>query len=97
MSEANARIIGIDATNLRGGGGVTHLVELLRSADPSIHGFKRIVLWGGNASLKLVEDRTWLKKQTPMALNKGLLARMFWQSFYLSKAARDGVHCGAVA
>lgn len=89
MSEAKAHIIGIDATNLRGGGGVTHLVELLRLANPKIHGFERIVLWGGSTSLKLVEDRPWLSKQTPLALNKGLLQRTFWQSYCLSTAARD--------
>ena len=89
MSEAKAHIIGIDATNLRGGGGVTHLVEMLRLANPKIHGFESIILWGGSASLKLVEDRPWLDKRTPLALDKGLLQRTFWQSYCLSKAASD--------
>ena len=30
--------LGIDATNIRSGGGVTHRVELLRATDPSAHG-----------------------------------------------------------
>ena len=29
--------VGIDASNLRLGGGITHLVELLRAADPAAH------------------------------------------------------------
>ena len=83
------RIVGIDASNLRGGGGVTHLVELLRATDPSIHDFDHIVLWGCSSSLELVEDRPWLKKRNPPALDQGMLKRIFWQSFKLSKAARD--------
>ena len=35
-SGSKSLIFGIDATNLRGGGGVTHLVELLRFAQPQL-------------------------------------------------------------
>ena len=38
--------IGIDASNIRGGGGITHLVELLNAARPSNFGFERITVWG---------------------------------------------------
>ena len=41
-NEPNQLTIGIDASNLRGG--VTHLVELLRIANPVMHGFDRIVV-----------------------------------------------------
>jgi hypothetical protein len=37
-------ILGIDASNIREGGGVTHLVELLRSVDPLVHGFSQVVV-----------------------------------------------------
>ena len=39
-------ILGIDASNLRDGGGVTHLVELLRAAVPLAYGFSQVVIWG---------------------------------------------------
>jgi glycosyltransferase involved in cell wall biosynthesis len=81
--------IGIDATNLRGGGGVTHLVEILRAAQPKLHGIKRVVVWGGISTLQLLDERPWLTKITPPALNKGLLQRTLWQRYSLSKAARD--------
>ena len=71
MNEVKSHTIGIDATNLRAGGGVTHLIELLSLAKPKIHGFDRIVVWGGRASLKRIEDRPWLDKRNPPALNKG--------------------------
>jgi hypothetical protein len=35
-------VIVIDATNIRGGGGVTHLVELLKETEPTIFGITKI-------------------------------------------------------
>lgn len=89
MSKVNPYTIGIDASNLRAGGGVTHLIELLRSAQPSEHGFYRIVIWGGKTTLKAMETQPWLIKRNPLALDKGLLQRTLWQRYRLSQAARD--------
>lgn len=89
VSSEKKRTIGIDAANLRGGGGITHLVELLRAAQPELLGIDRIVLWGGEATLNAVDDRPWLEKRNPPALNKGLLHRTIWQRFALSNAVRE--------
>jgi glycosyltransferase involved in cell wall biosynthesis len=80
-------ILGIDVTNLRDGGGVTHIIELLAAANPSAHGFSKIIIWGGSQTLEKLPQRAWLKKVNPPALNKGLLARSLWQRFSLSAAA----------
>ena len=80
--------LGIDASNLRAGGGVTHLVELLRAADPFAHGFSQVIIWGGQATLRQIEDRPWLLKRHQSLLEKGLIYRVFWQRFNLSKIAR---------
>lgn len=82
-------VIGIDAANLRGGGGVTHLVELLRAAQPGSIEIERVVIWGSTATLNALDDRPWLDKRSPPALNKGLLQRTLWQRYSLSQAARD--------
>ena len=37
-------ILGVDASNVRGGGGLTHLLELLRFAEPGDAGFDRIIV-----------------------------------------------------
>ena len=81
--------VGVDATNLRGGGGVTHLVELLSAAKPAEQDIERIIVWGCTSTLNLIKDRPWLTKRNPKALNKGLLKRSFWQRYHLSKAALD--------
>ena len=89
MDKVKAYTIGIDATNLRAGGGVTHLMELLRAVQPAQQHIDRIVVWGGKPTLKALEAQPWLSKCNPPASDKGLLQRTFWQRYRLSQAARD--------
>jgi glycosyltransferase involved in cell wall biosynthesis len=81
--------VGIDASNLRGGGGVTHLAELLRALQPDKSGVCRVVVWGGTSTLQALDDGPWLAKRSPAALDKSLLQRTLWQSRHLSAAARE--------
>lgn len=83
-------IVGIDAANIRGGGGVTHLVELLRSANPAAHGFSEVVVWGGRSTLDRIDDREWLIKSHQPMLDKSIVFRIWWQRFRLSNLARAG-------
>lgn len=89
VKKAKSLAIGIDAANLRGGGGVTHLVELLCAAQPASLGIERVVVWGGTPTLKALDNRPWLVKRNPPALDKGLLQRTLWQRYRLSQAAHD--------
>ena len=86
---ARPMIVGIDAHNIRAGGGVTHLVELLRVANPERHGFSKIVVWSGMATLQEIESRPWLEKSHQALLDKPLPHRIWWQRFRLSKLARQ--------
>lgn len=81
----NKNILGIDASNIRGGGGVTHLVELLKIENIEYYGFSKVILWGGQNTLSLVEDRTWLIKLNHNFLNKSLPFRIIWQLFFIEK------------
>ena len=80
-------ILGIDAFNIRTGGGVTHLVELLGSADPLAYGFKQVIVWGGTTTLAKIADRDWLHKVNVPLLDRGLPYRVFWHRFRLRKLA----------
>lgn len=82
-------IVGIDATNIRSGGGVTHLLELLRAAQPAALGIARIVVWSNWTTLQALVDQPWLTKRSPSALNGSLIQRMLWQRFRLSQSAHD--------
>lgn len=81
-------IVGIDCSNVRSGGGLTYLVELLTALDLDKHAISRIVLWGGAQTIEKLPDRPWLELVNPPVLNQGLLQRMWWQRFNLSRAAR---------
>jgi hypothetical protein len=50
-------IVGIDASNIRSGGGVTHLKELLAAAEPNRQGVQHVIVWGGRATLGQLPER----------------------------------------
>ena len=85
-------ILGIDAFNLSFGGGVTHLIELLRNADPQRFGFHKVIIWGSTSTLMKIEDRPWLCKMPLSVLNGGLFRRFLWHKFELKRLAHS-VHC----
>lgn len=80
-------VVGIDASNIRAGGGLTHLVECLRAVTPERGGFSRVIVWAGRATLGQLDDRPWLQKCTSWWLNGPLPVRAFWQRFLLSRLA----------
>ena len=87
-TESKGLVIGIDASNLRQGGGVTHLVELLSVVEPSLHGIERVVIWGASKTLIQLREHPWLEKvMLPRGVDLGLIQRTFWQHFKLSQAA----------
>jgi glycosyltransferase involved in cell wall biosynthesis len=81
-------VIGIDATNIRRGGGRTHLIELLSAADPVRDSFSEVVVWASKETLLKLPNYPWLTKQWSPALDGNLIRRIFWQKFSLAKFAR---------
>ncbi len=81
--------LGIDASNIRDGGGVTHLVELLKSINPIEFGFETVYLWSNNKTLSKVEDKEWLIKCNLPVFEKSLIYRIYWQRFKLSDLVRS--------
>jgi glycosyltransferase involved in cell wall biosynthesis len=80
-------ILGIDASNIRAGGGVTHLREILAAARPDRHGFEKVVIWSSAKTLAKLPDRAWLEKCSEPALEGGLLRTAAWQMFALGRRA----------
>jgi glycosyltransferase involved in cell wall biosynthesis len=84
--------LGVDASNLWVGGGLTHLIEVLRSARPSAHGIDRVTVWAGQrTAAQLPTDRPWLKIEHEPMLDRPLPARLAWQRLRLPRLA--GVSC----
>ncbi len=82
------RIIGIDASNLLEGGGVTHLQELLFHSNPLQNDFEKIIIWGSNKTLNKISNFEWLEKRTNYFLNKSLFFRLFWRVFLIKYELR---------
>ena len=80
-------IIGIDASNIRSGGGLTHLVELLRASDPVKHDFNKIIIWASQSTLDSILDYPWLLKRFEAVLERNFLFRAIWQWKYIGKLA----------
>ena len=81
--------LGIDASNIRAGGGITHLCELLGAAEPERHGIERIVVWGGRKTLELLPERPWLRKVLEPMLDANLFSRLYWQRQHLARRAKQ--------
>ena len=80
--------LGIEAANLRAGGGLTHLTELLHSAEPAARGFTQVIVWGGRTTLRALPERPWLVKSSPDGLDSSAVARAWWQRRGVGAAAR---------
>ncbi len=82
-------IVGIDASNLQRGGGVTHIVEILSNVSIYKHNVSKVIIWGSEYTLSQIDNYPWLKKVTPKELNRGLFSRLIWQKFGLFNSAVD--------
>jgi glycosyltransferase involved in cell wall biosynthesis len=81
--------VGIDASSIRAGGGVTHLIELLRSGSIEETGVERVTVWGHRALLDRIEPRPWLHLFPQTELERGLASRVLWQAARLSALAEQ--------
>lgn len=78
-------ILGIDAYNIRAGGGITHLSEILLHCKPSEYGFSKVVLWAPITTLNQIEDKFWLTKLHTPLLNSSIIKRYYWKLFLSNK------------
>jgi len=82
-------ILGIDASNIRAGGGVTYLSELLSAAQPALHSIERIIVWGGQQTVERLPQRPWLHLAHEPVLDGSLPQRVFWQQIRLTRLAEQ--------
>lgn len=85
-------VIGIDASNIRLGGGVTHLKELLDNTEINNFGSEKVIVFSGSKTLDQLRDQAWLIKVTHPLINKSLVHIILWQQFILNKMLRKH-HC----
>lgn len=81
--------LGIDATNIRQGGGVTHLTQLLTAGDPAVAGFSRVTVWACQATATTFPVRSWLTKQSSAWMESALPRRVLGQQFQLPRSVKN--------
>lgn len=77
--------VAIDASNVRQGGGLTHLTQLLNAANPAEAGITQITIWACSTTAAQLPLRSWLIKRSPAWTEAGLFWRMFGQQFFLKQ------------
>ena len=77
--------VGVDASRVKSGGGVEHLLGILDIADPAEFGIGEIHVWAYKKLLDALPKKDWLIKHHPKALERSLLHQSWWQAVSLSK------------
>jgi glycosyltransferase involved in cell wall biosynthesis len=85
--------LGIDASNIRDGGGLGHLREILRVVEPREYGIQQIVVWATRQTLNELPSRPWLDRRHDPLLEQGLPARTYWQVKKLPRLAQADCDC----
>ena len=80
--------VGIDATNIKRGGGVTHLTHILNYFTPDRHGIDRIILWGVEPLLSRIDNQPWLVKINLSKINTSFAYRIYWHFYKIKKEAK---------
>ncbi len=81
--------ITIDASNLQEGGGIVHLKNLLQISDPRIHGFNKIIVYGGRKPLEQLSKKDWLDLREIKNLDRSIPDRLMWQKNFLNKNVKQ--------
>jgi len=82
-------IVGIDLHNIRDGGGVNYIANLLRAADPERDGLREVHLFGSPANLENFPDRPFIRKHGFAALTGSLPLRLMCAFGTLPRRARE--------
>lgn len=85
--------IAIDATRVKSGGGVAHLLGILNIDDIHRYGIREVHIWSYQELLDRLPTKPWLIKHCPSITKSSLLRQIYWQAFHLQKEiSRSGCH-----
>lgn len=79
-------ILGIDATNIVSGGGLTHCKKILLNNKFKEHGFSKVIIWSSKNTLDNIANSEFILKKTHSLLNKNIFIRIFWNIFFFKRA-----------
>ena len=83
-------ILGIDASNLSSGGGLTHLIEFLNRPEILSRFFSTIQVWSSKETISKLPQHDCIQYHSPASLNGTILSRSYW---YIFKSKSDFLDC----
>jgi len=82
-------IIGIDASNLKSGGSITHLKYVLRNVKFTHEKISKIVIWGGEVPVSYIKDDPLIEVVKLKFWDRNSLTRFVWKNILLAFRARN--------
>jgi len=81
--------VAVDASRVRSGGGVAHLIGILNIDQIDIFNIHEVHLWSYKELLDQIPDRPWLIKHRPMATEQSIFKQLYWQATKLAEEIND--------
>jgi glycosyltransferase involved in cell wall biosynthesis len=81
--------VAIDATRVKSGGGIAHLMGILNIDDIENHDIKEVHIWGYRTLLDKLPEKPWLIKHCPKVTEQSLVKQIYWQAFRLANEIRQ--------
>ena len=75
--------LGIDASNITIGGGITHITEIFKNINFKKQKFDKIIIWGNSIILKKIKNNNKLKKINIDKYSSNIIKRIYWNFFLL--------------
>ena len=79
--------LGIDASNIKMGGGITHIVNLINNMSLK-YPYEKLILWCNKDVADLIHDKKCIEKKVLPVFSGNILSRFIWQIFNLPIAVR---------
>lgn len=76
--------LAVDASNIRAGGGVTHLLELLTAYEPN-EGIRKMVVFGAGRTVGKIPSRPWLEARVVDDLERGPMHTAWWRHLHFTR------------
>lgn len=73
----------IDAHNIKAGGGLTHLVEILNHSTRESVYFDKVIVLAPKNTLECINDKAWIEKVTNTNLDGGVVRALVWSRYFL--------------
>lgn len=80
--------VGIDASNLRQGGGLTHLIALLTHTNPVAHGIDKVIIWCNSHLGQALPQASWIECVIIEKFDRSFWYRAYWQRFVLHRLVK---------